>query len=550
MPAWYCIWALILLLAAPAAAQQAPGTRTNGYTIFVQGAPIGREDVTTQDDANGLVITAQARRSPPAAAASGTLEVRYRADGSPVSALLESSSDGQALSLRTRFTEDSAISEGTQGAVPIARTDKVSPRVLVLPNGFFGPHVALARRLAGVGQGAELKAYIPPYAEVAIQVAGVSTQRIQTGSSFLEVRTHDLRFINPNGVLSMALSVDAAGDLVSIRIPGQQLDVVRDDVSSSTTRTQTHSNPGDEPVTIPASGFNLGATLTRPAAGGAARLPAVILLAGPGVGDRDGVMAGVPMIGQLAGAIANAGYIAVRFDKRGYGQSGGRAESATLNDFADDAIAVMKWLEKRRDVDPKRIALVGHSEGAWVALLAASREKRFAAVAAIAAPSGTGSELILEQQRHALERMNAPAADRQAKIDLQTKINAAVITGRGWEALPPEMKRQADTPWFQSLLMFDPARAIRNVRQPMLFVHGELDQQVPVTHVQRISDLAQKQSKSKAVAVVAVRGVNHLLVPATTGEVSEYATLKDRNVSPEVTSAITGWLATTFAAVR
>jgi len=324
---------------------------------------------------------------------------------------------------------------------------------------------------------------------------------------------------------------------------------VRDDVSSSTTRTQTHSNPGDEPATIPASGFNLGATLTRPA-NAAGKLPAVILLPGSGVGDRDGVAAGVPTTGQIAGAIADAGFLAVRFDKRGYGQSGGRAESATLNDFAEDAVAVMKWLAARRDVDSKRIAVVGHSEGAWVALLAAAREKRLAAVAAIATPSGTGSELILEQQRHALDRMNATVADRQAKIELQTKINAAVISGRGWESVPPEMKRQADTPWFQSLLMFDPAKVIKNVRQPMLFVHGELDTQVPVSHVERIADLARKQSKSKAVEVVTVRGVNHLLVPAVTGEVDEYATLPDRTVSKDVTSAITGWLSKTFAAVR
>jgi alpha/beta superfamily hydrolase len=102
----------------------------------------------------------------------------------------------------------------------------------------------------------------------------------------------------------------------------------------------------------------------------------VIVLPGSGVGDRDGVVAGVATLGQLAGAIADAGFIAVRFDKRGYGQSGGRAESATLNDFAEDAISVMKWLSARKDVDPKRIAVAGHSEGAWVALLAASREKR------------------------------------------------------------------------------------------------------------------------------------------------------------------------------
>ena len=74
------------------------------------------------------------------------------------------------------------------------------------------------------------------------------------------------------------------------------------------------------------------------------------------------------------------------------------------------------------------------------------------------------------------------------------------------------------------------------MRQPLLFVHGELDKQVPVAHADRLADLARKESDSKSVEVVVVRGVNHLLVPAITGEVSEYASLTDRNVSKDVTA--------------
>jgi hypothetical protein len=77
-----------------------------------------------------------------------------------------------------------------------------------------------------------------------------------------------------------------------------------------------------------------------------------------------------------------------------------------------------------------------------------------------------------------------------------------------------------------------------------------LDRQVPVEHVEKLSDLARKESKSKSVEVVVVRGVNHLLVPATTGEVSEYGTLPDRNVSKDVTMAVTTWLSKTFASIR
>ena len=279
----YCIWALTQLLAVPAAAQDAqPTARPTGYTVFLQGAPIGREDVTMRTDQNGLAITMQARRSPPAVVASGSAEIRYRADGSPESLLLESTNEGKEFKLRTVFKEGTATSEGS-----LSRTDTVSRDAVVLPTGFFGAYAALSQRLATVAAGAELRAYIVPQSEVGFRVGAVTARRIQTGAASLEVRRYDLVFASPVGNTVISLTIDASGGLVSVSIPAQALDVVRDDVSSATSRTLTHSNPGDEPVTIPASGFNLGATVTRPAQA-AGRLPAVILLADSGTGDQIG----------------------------------------------------------------------------------------------------------------------------------------------------------------------------------------------------------------------------------------------------------------------
>jgi fermentation-respiration switch protein FrsA (DUF1100 family) len=145
--------------------------------------------------------------------------------------------------------------------------------------------------------------------------------------------------------------------------------------------------------------------------------------------------------------------------------------------------------------------------------------------------------------------MQLAPADRVARIELQERINAAVLTGKGWEDIPPDMRKQADTPWFQSFLAFEPARVMRDIRQPLLIVHGELDAEVPSSHMDRLAELA-KSSRSRAVAVVGVRDVNHLLIPAVRGEVDEYATLKDRDLSKDVTTAVTNWLTKTFQAIR
>jgi dienelactone hydrolase len=218
--------------------------------------------------------------------------------------------------------------------------------------------------------------------------------------------------------------------------------------------------------------------------------------------------------------------------------------------MAEDVRVVVKWLTNRKDVDPKRIAVIGHAEGGWVAMLAASKDRNIAGVVTIDAPSTTGAQLALEQQQHVLERLKVSPAERDERVALQKKIQDAVLSGKGWEGVPEPMRKQADTPWTQSMLAFDPAKVIDDVRQPMLLIHAELDRQIPASHVERLADLARKESKSKTVEVLSVRGVNHLLVPAVTGEADEYATLPDLNISKDVTGAVESWLTKTLPPTR
>src|SRR4029453_336561 len=279
---------------------------------------------------------------------------------------LDATIDGSLLQLNTTFADGRAVTEGTAPGQPaVSAAHAVAFRTLIHANGVFASYVSLARRLVEDSEeGAEFRVYVVPQAEIAVRVKAIHRERMQIGTTVLDVRRFELIYVNPSGEVAVNLTTNDEGGLVRVNIPAESLDIVRDDVASSTSRTQIYSNPGDEAVVIPAVGFNLGATLTHPAksAATAARVPVVVLLAGSGVGDRDGVVQGVPTLAQLAGAIAESGILAVRYDKRGNGQSGGRSESATVSDFAEDVRAVIRWLEKRSDVDPKRIAIVGHSE--------------------------------------------------------------------------------------------------------------------------------------------------------------------------------------------
>src|SRR5262249_30675181 len=147
-----------------------------------------------------------------------------------------------------------------------------------------------------------------------------------------------------------------------------------------------------------------------------------------------------------------------------------------------------------------------------VAMLAAAKDKRIAAVVLVATPGTTGAQLVLAQQQRLLDLSKMSAEEKQSKIELQKKIHEAVITGKGWDQLPVELRRQVDNPEFQSLLLNDPAKVMPDVRQPILIVQGAVDTQVAPSNADLLEALARKRKNAPPVEVTKVPSVNHLLV--------------------------------------
>ncbi|MBI3490741.1 MAG: alpha/beta fold hydrolase [Acidobacteria bacterium] len=545
-----------LALPAPHAARAqtpillAPGEAS--FTTFIRSIPIGTEQVTISRNADGWTIASTGRLAPPIDVVARRLEVRYNADWHPIEFTFDGTLRGQTQTVHTLFEGGRATSDVFANNQSAQKVDTIDPSALVvMANNFFGPYEAVAARLKTAAAGTDIPVYGPAQLSFAIRVGESSAAPIQTTARLINARRTQITLMLPGAPLDGELWTDESGRMIRFSVIAQSLDVVRDDVAAVSSRSVSISRPNDEPAKIPANGFILAGTLSRPlqTSTTAKVLPAVVLVGGSGPTDRDGLAFGIPLLGQVAGAIADAGFIVVRYDKRGIGQSGGRAESAGLADYAEDARAAVKWLSNRKDVDKKRIVVIGHSEGGAVALIAASKDKSIAAVGLLSTNGVTGAELVLAQQAHQLDRLKLSAEERQAKVDLQKKIHEAVLTGKGWEALPKEVvRRQVDNPEFQSILANDPAKVLPEVRQPILIVQGELDTQVEPSNADTLDALAKRRKHAPAVEIIKVPGVNHLLVPATTGEVEEYGSLKDKTVSPAVTRAIVTWLKKTLSA--
>ena len=552
----HCIRAVVTALAlgvplSTAAGQGAPATGVAApYAVFVQGKLIGAEEIAVSRTADGWTISSSGRLNAPLDIVTHQLLIRYDSNWKPLELTLDATVRGDLQTLHTTVAGTTVTSQITTGGRSQTTTTPMVTADILVPNLHFAAYEALAARLVTAAPGSIIQGFAPAaQTELFIVVGESASERTETGRQVIDAkRTHVTLKAATAGIPSVEMDVwgDKDGRLLRISVPDQALEFVREDLATASARQVPIFRTNDEQVKIASNGFTLAGTLSKPMAASAARVPGIVLVGGSGPTDRDELVAGIPIFGQLADTLADAGFVVLRYDKRGVGQSGGRTEAATLADYAEDARAAVTLLANRKDVDSKRIVVLGHSEGGSVAMILGAKEKRVAALVLVAAIGVTGAELNLEQVKHAQERSGRAERERQATIDLQKKIQEAVLTGKGWDQVAA-YRSQADTPWFQSFLAYDPSKVMPDVRQPLLIVQGELDTQVTPANADRLSALAGARKGKAAAKVVKIPGVNHLLVPATTGEVDEYNSLKNKRISPEVSQAIVAWLQATLA---
>jgi pimeloyl-ACP methyl ester carboxylesterase len=515
---------------------------TSNFVVTFGGARIGAERVTVSRPGGAFKITMIGQIGPPFDLVTTRFELTYSADWQPQQLVMEGAAKNETLNISTSFGVTTATNEIVQGQKRGGVSHQVSPRTIVIPVNFFAAYEAMAARLVGLQAGARIPVYIAPEGEITATVNKVTPRRITSPAGTADLQEYDLTLARPGLPMAVQVMVDRSGRLARVVYSDVALSAVREEFATVMAREVRVTRDGDEQLYIPASGFNIGATLSRPRTT-TGRLPAVILVGGPGRQDRDETLYGVPVFGYLAGALADAGYLVVRYDKRGVGQSGGRTEHAGLEEYADDVVAIAAWLRKRKDVDPDRISVLTHGDGSAVGLIAVGKDKKVRALGLLAAPGLTGREVVLEQQRQALARRNEPEADRQAKIALQKRVIDVVTTGKGWETLPPDVRRQADSPWFKSWLLFDPAVAVKKVSQPMLILHGAVDQQTPPSQGDLLAQLSAGRKGATAADThkVVVPGVNHLMVVGP-GDPDSFDSLPAEEIAPDVVRAIVAWL--------
>lgn len=266
------------------------------------------------------------------------------------------------------------------------------------------------------------------------------------------------------------------------------------------------------------AGGALHATLQMPAI--AKDGPAVLLIAGSGPTDRDGNSA-VPSVKPatakwIAESLAEHGIASLRFDKRGVAASKAAMTSEAdlrFSTYVDDAVAWAEYLKSQPHVTC--VVILGHSEGALIAALAAQKTKTCGVISVAGAGFPAGQVLLKQLSDRGLP----PATLDQARtmIDKLNKGEMLGEVGPGWAAL----FRPSVQPYLISWFPIDPATALGAVKAPVLILQGTTDIQVSVEDAKR---LASSTPKAK---LLLLKGVNHVLKTAPPENAANLATYAD-----------------------
>ncbi|MET0764597.1 MAG: alpha/beta fold hydrolase [Blastococcus sp.] len=310
-------------------------------------------------------------------------------------------------------------------------------------------------------------------------------------------------------------------------------------------------------VRFPGPDRELAGTLTVP--DGVGRFPAAVLVSGSGPVDRNSDAPRMPLgiARQLANALAGVGVASLRYDKRGVGDSrrlrDGTVEAkngwkrAGLFDNADDVAAAFTALAVRPEVDPERVFLIGHSEGAALVTLTAARlladptGPQPAGVVLLSAAATPGDAVLRWQVATLAPTLPAPVRGllRLTRTDLVAKVSKNHDKLRRTTTDVARMGLvKINAKWFREYLDYDPRPDLARLDVPVLAITGSKDLQVNPDDLAAIAGLVRAP-----VQAWCAPDVSHLL-RTQPGPPSLRAYKKEvrRPVDPTVLDRVTGWL--------
>lgn len=314
--------------------------------------------------------------------------------------------------------------------------------------------------------------------------------------------------------------------------------------------------------------ITLSGTLTLPKS--QSDFPVVVLISGSSPHNRNEEIAGHKPFLVIADYLTRNGIGVLRYDDRGVGQSGGKYEIAAYDDRTSDVESAIAYLKTRKEVNSKKIGLIGHSEGGLIAAMVAEKSKDVHFIILMAAPGLTGYDMVLLQTEISNKTAGTNEAEIQKEVALLRCIFDIAINSDNLneskstltdsllnqikkypEQFPKGLKAEDlnqmvetfTASWFQRILKSNPDASLRNVECPVLAINGGKDMQIlPKENLNAIRNALVKAGNEK-VKIMELPNLNHLFQEAQTGLQEEFSTL-EQTFSSVALKEITNWIKT------
>ena len=282
-----------------------------------------------------------------------------------------------------------------------------------------------------------------------------------------------------------------------------------------------------EEVSFQNGDVTLSGTLVLPNA--KAPHPAVVRIHGAGPGSR---------FNFADEYNAYHGIAVLNYDKRGVGKSTGNWREAGVEDLAGDALAGIKLLRNRNDINPKQIGVVGGSEGGWAASLVAARDKKLAFLVLVAGPALSFVDEVLNEAEDNMRADGLSDKEIKAALDfLRFKMNlirnGEVLTDTGWEKMQAVADKVKNEKWFAYvrpwakgswwwkkwylMSQYDPQPFLEKTTIPVLAVYGGADRNAPAPRNVEALEKAMKKAGNKDYIIKVLPKANHFGLEAERG---------------------------------
>ena len=271
-------------------------------------------------------------------------------------------------------------------------------------------------------------------------------------------------------------------------------------------------------VTIDTGMVTLAGTLLTPLE--EKPVPAVIIIPGSGAATRDGSWNMYRSIGEY---LVQRGIAVLFYDKRGVGDSTGNWKSETFDERAQDVAAMVTYLQSRPEIDPNRIGLIGHSQGAYIApLVVANYSSDVKFVVMLAGSGEIVWNQILTNERAELmgngfseSDVNESVASLERQLEFIQQVQAPC--------------RALKAHYLCFVIDYDPAPVLRKLNVPTLALYAELDTQVPPDVNYPLVESALAIAGNTDAIFYTFEIANHWFAPAEIGTTTEMREVMQTN---------------------